>query len=154
MGWTQEDIVKVYRSVKNIAASIDTDNRSREHIVSEIKRKLRFQFGYRPYVRCSALFNNRHRRYSGADKKFKKFVKPKYNKIGLPSKEISMLNKMIDSVVDGLQCNETSLCDLDNAVSKMGTITHRAKNINDDCEDIIDELDKISDYLYQKCQSI
>jgi hypothetical protein len=154
MKWNQKEIADVYRAVKKAAADIDTNNKSRGEVVAEIRQKLKYQFGYRPYVRGSVLFNNYSRTYSRADKKFKRFIKPKYNRIGLPSKEISMLDKMIDNVVDGLQCNETSLSDLDSTVSKMNTITHRAKNINSDCEDILHELDKISDYLDEKCQNI
>jgi hypothetical protein len=151
MGWTQEEIAYVYKAVKRAVSEMDTNNKSRAQVKSEVKCKIKFQFGYRPNVGRSILLNNQH---SITDKKFKKFVKQKYGNIGLPSKEISMLDKMIDGVVDGLQCNETSISSLDSTVSKMSTITNRAKNINSDCEDIMEELDKISDYLDEKCQSV
>ena len=151
MGWTQEEIADIYKAIKQAASEVNTNNESRTQVKANIRNRLKYQFGYCPYVRGSALFNGR---YSRTDRKFKRFIKQKYNKIGLPSKEISMLGKMIDNVVDGLQCNEISLSDLDDAVSKMNIITHRAKNINSDCEDIMEELDKISDYLDEKCQNI
>jgi len=151
MGWTEEEIADVYKLVKKAAGEIDINNKSYKQAKVEIRQKLRYQFGYRPYVRGSALFSGQ---YNRTDRKFKRFITQKYGEIGLPSKEISMLDKMINNVVDGMQCNETSLSDLGSTVSKMSTITHRARDINSDCEDIMDELDKISDYLDEKCQAI
>lgn len=150
MGWTQEDIITVYRAVKEAVANNYSPTKSRSQIVSEVKLELKLKFGYKHY--CG--YNRRLLASPGYNEKYKRFVKDKYYKIGLPSKEKDMLDNMIESVVDNLECNEVSLNDLKGTVSRMDVLTYRAKDINSDCSNILEELEKISNKLEEPCQNM
>ena len=152
MAWTQDDIVTVYRAVKEIAAEVYTPHKSKSQIISEIRWKLRRRFGLRNFrghsSRYVGVFDNEAR----SQKKFKRFVKSKYDQIGLRSKEADMVSNMIESVVDSLECNEISLNDLEGSVARMDVLTSRVKGINTDCNDIMHALEKISVELESPCQ--
>jgi len=143
MAWTQEEISHVYKEVKSVIASVcaDNPNWSAPAIKRAAKIKLKYRFGYRDYRGW------RMHGYGITDKKYKRFIKPKYYAIGLPSKEMIMLDKMIDNVIGDLGCNDNSFAELDMAVQKVGAAVGRAKSINSDCEAVVAELDKICNYL-------
>jgi len=143
MAWTQEEIRHVYGEVKSVVASIYASNPdlSAPEIRSAAKTKLKYRFGYRDYRGW------RMHGYGTTDKKYKRFIKSKYHSIGLPSKEMQMLVKMINAVVDGLECNENSFAELNSAICKVDTAASKAKAINQECDGVVAELDKICKYL-------
>lgn len=146
MGWTQENITEVYRSVKQVAAGIDPDGKTGATLKHEIKQRVRYKLGF---YRVRRTNTGGYVTYAdhGSNRELKSFVRGKYHKMGLPSREQDMLSKMIDSVVESMKVNETTLGNLVSTVSKAEVAAARAKTIVSDCEDIMSELTKISDYL-------
>jgi hypothetical protein len=146
MGWSQEDLIDIFKTVKETASEIDHKNLSKKEIASAIRSRLKFRLGYRYYSRV-------HKAFMGyrADKKFRTFAKKKYHYIGLPAKENKMLDDMIESVADSLARNESSLNNLDVIVNGARSFISRATIINRDCDVITAELSKISKSL-EKCQ--
>lgn len=152
MSWTQEDIVTVYRAVKDAVSKEYSPNKSKSQLITDVKLVLKRRFGYRIYY---SMGSRKWLSTSPAyDKKYKRFVKDKYHNLGLPSKERNMLDNMINSVVDSLECNEISLNDLKGTVSRMDILANRAKTINSDCDNIVKELEKISSELEAPCSDM
>jgi len=139
MGWAQEDINYVYKEVKDAVSALHRDNPywSAGQIKNAAKTRLKYRFGYRDYRGWKS------HGYGLSNKKYKRFIKSKYYDMGLPSKEKIMLDKMIDTVIDGLECNDSSFTELTDVISKLDVMAHRAKTINDDCDSVITELNKI-----------
>lgn len=144
MSLSQEDLRSVYQRIKRIVDEINTTNKSKAEVASAIRSKIKTEFlGNLTYIPRGGGYLVGSR----GDRKFKRFVKPKYRNIGLPSIEQRMLDKMIDSVVDGLKLNEEGFLDLDNAVAKASACVSRAESINRDCEKVLAKINKIPDFL-------
>lgn len=148
MGWTQKDIDTISNIIRDIVAKGITN---RSSIKREFKRIINCGFNYKQH---KYTFHGRQNLVRWELRKFNKLVKNKHYGVGLKSKEQEMLDNIIDSTLNDLQNCETSLSNLSDTVSRANTILHRIKNINNDCENVISELDKISDYLDDTCQSI
>lgn len=139
-----KDLARVYRIIKMVAQDIDPFGKSREEIISSIRSGLRNNLTYVRAIRSYTHSSFSVRGFkSGTDKKF---VQSKYTKIGLPSREKIMVNKMIDTVVDEMDYDD-SFSALQRSLDKAEVCNRQAKAVADETDVLIGELDSISNFL-------
>lgn len=149
MEFSDKELGDVYSIVKETAAELNDGKRTKQQLMYAIKKHLKHRLGRMQYYQggLRSYWHNNNR-------KFKKFTGPRYHAMGLPSKEQNMLDHMIKSAVEGLEINENALHHLDITISKAAAITAQAKEINNGCDAIMIELDKIAAFLEDEpCQN-
>lgn len=128
----------IFKCVQSAIKSIGCRNKTREQMVALVAEKVRRDILFDPF-RQTTYFDSYKK-----PNKLKQFVKSKYWKIGIPSKEKIMLKKMIIASLDDLDFNESNINSLSSTISQMELIAIEAEDINKSSDQVVDSLNKIS----------
>jgi hypothetical protein len=140
-----QDVVELYKTIRAEARNLDT-NQTRAQAIKQLTSLVLSRISHNGYYHNhngKMVFGGR----SFSNRKFRKFFRRKYNSIGLPAKEMEILNKMITDVVDGLELSQANLKNLQDTVQDMERCAVRVKSINQSCDEIVAELERISNFV-------
>jgi len=127
-----KDYTFLYRLIKtSIREAGRQDHLSRRQLVNSIRGRVKFKL-LRQYRWKS---------------EFKAVVRKKYSNLGLESKEIIMVDKMIEKALDELDDTGDSIATLIKSIEKVSSCVSKAQTINKDSEDIVSQLDKLMSIL-------
>lgn len=139
------EAVELYNIIKRNIGSVNT-NQSRENAAKQLKGLVLSTISAEGYYRNRGgkiVFGGLGFR----NRRFRKFFKKKYNFIGLPQREMEIFDKMVYDAVDNLELSRASIQTLSDTVFDMDRCATRAKSINESCNEIVTELEKISNFM-------